>query len=692
MKDATKDSMKDAMKDSTMRAKCYMVVALLVASAPAGLLAQTPPQSAQTPPQNLGGTSLEDLMNLEVTSVSHKEQALSKTAAAIFVINQEDIRNSGATSITDLLRMVPGVDVAQIDANQSVVSIRGFDAVFANKVLVLIDGRSLYVESFSGVFWDQVNVPVEDIERIEVIRGPGGTVWGANAVNGVINIITKSSADTKGLLIRTIGGPKRTDDLVQYGADAGSKGAYRIFARYSNTENSLFPGGARAADGSHTTQLGFRSDWSLTSRDTVSVEGDYFSLGAGGTSRLVLTSPLSIGTFNLPVENVSGDAMAKWTHKLANGSEISLQIYDNAMRRDDVGIEAVGNTFDVDLEHHISLWSRHDIVWGLDYRVFSDSLLPEKSFGLTVTPPTRTDNLYTAFLQDEIRVARSLFLTLGTKFEHNAYTGFESEPGAQFVWKVNDRHSLWTSAARAIRQPDHSTDGIKDNEALADVPAVGTALVTIYGNTNLKAERMSEFEVGYRGQLLSQFSLDVTGFLSLYDRLNTYDSQTPFFTMNDGVPLMVLPIQIGNGGRAHNYGAEFFARWDVTRWWVISPGLSMLRMTVSTVTGSQDSYISTIPGTSPHIQPQVRTTIKLRRNLEWTTSLKFVSQLSSVNVPGYLRLDSRLGWAVGESAEISIVGQNLSTGRHVEFIDSSASFLTTEVARSVFARISWHFR
>ncbi len=647
---------------------------------------------AQAPQQNLAGASIEELMNIEVTSVSRKEQTLSKTGAAVFVINQEDIRRSGATGIPDVLRMAPGVEVAQIDSNQWAVSIRGFNGLYSNKVLVLIDGRTLYVDSFSGVFWDQVDVPLEDIDRIEIIRGPGGTVWGANAVNGVINIITKSSADTKGGLVTAGGGSRETAaGLVQYGGDAGSVGAYRVFARYFNVSNSAFPGGSTAADGWHSSQAGFRSDLSPTSRDTLSFQGSYLATEGGATSSVVSMAPLALVTLNNPLNNTSGDILARWVHTLANGSETSLQIYDNLMARRESFVKIANNTLDVEFQHHLTAGSRHDIVWGVDFRYSHDSLLPAASYGLQVIPPVKEDILTTAFLQDEIRISKSVFLTLGSKFEHNSYTGFEFEPSAQLVWTASDRYSLWASAARAIRQPDHADDDVLFNEAIVPVPGGGSALVTVSGNQNIVAEHLNDFEVGYRGQAARRLSLDVTAFLSFYSRLQTTEQQTPFITFSGGDPLLVLPQQFGNLGHATDFGMEFFANWNVNSFWRLSPGYSFLEMKTGIDPGSQDTSFALMPGNSPRHQPQIRSLLNLRTNIELDTSLKFVSRLSSQNVPGYARFDARLGWRPGERIEFSVVGQNLATPRHIEFVDNSGFFVGTEVERSVFGKITWRF-
>jgi iron complex outermembrane recepter protein len=584
------------------------------------------------------------------------------------------------------------VDVAQIDSNQWAVSIRGFNGLYSNKVLVLIDGRTLYVDSFSGVFWDQVDAPLEDIDRIEIIRGPGGTVWGANAVNGVINIITKSSADTKGGLVTAGGGSREpAAGLVQYGGDVGSVGAYRVYGRYFNIDNSAYPGGSKAADGWHSSQAGFRSDLSPTSSDTFSFQGGFIGSEGGATSSVVNLAPLALATLNNPLINTSGDVLGRWVHTLTNGSETSLQVYDTDMGRQESRVKIANNTLDVEFQQHLTAGSRHDIVWGLDYRHSNDSLRPAASNALQVTPPVKRDNLTTAFLQDEIRISESVFLTLGSKFEHNGYTGFEFEPSAQLVWTASDRHSLWASASRAFRQPDHVDTGVLFDQAIASVPGAGSALVTVNGNPNILAEHLNDFEAGYRGQATRRLSLDVTGFLSFYSSLESTEPQTPFVTFSEGSPLLVLPLQFANLGHATDLGMEFFANWSVTSSWRISPGYSFLEMKTGIDPGSHDTSNALIPGNSPKHQPQMRSLLNLRKNVELDTSLKFVSRLTSQNVPGYARLDTRVGWRPGEAIEFSVVGQNLATPRHIEFIDNSGFFIATEVERSVFGKITWRF-
>jgi iron complex outermembrane receptor protein len=635
---------------------------------------------------DLSQASLEDLMNIQVTSVSKKEQKLSKTGAAIFVITQEDIRRSGATNIPDLLRLAPGVDVARVDANRWAISIRGFSDQHANKVLVLIDGRTVYSPSFSGVFWDMEDVPLEDIERIEIIRGPGGTVWGANAVNGVINIITKSAAATQGGLISAgTGSEDHADTLAQYGGQIDQNGDYRVFGRYFDTGSSVFPNGRGAADGWSGGHAGFRSDWTLSDRDTLTVQGDFLKTDESQTITTLFSNALPLAkTFNDPLTATAGNILARWNHTLANGSQMSLQVYDDYSRHLDQGFVDSQNTVDLDFQHHVALGSRNDVVWGLGSRVIDSQY--GNGYDFTIVPNRRLDRLFSAFLQDEVKLTDSLSLTIGSKFEHNDFTGFEFEPSAQLVWTPTEKQSVWMSASRAIREPSSLDAGLQDDAA--SVPTGPTfAVVRVLGNPNLKAEELRDLEAGYRAQVKKRVSLDVTAFAGLYRNLESLAAQAPYFATQQGVPYLVLPELFVNGPRARTYGAEFFANWNLTDHWRISPGYSYFHMNVE----GDSSSLATPPGVSPNHQFQVRSLLDLPHHLEWDNTLGYVSKLAVGNVPAYARVDSRLGWRVGEFVELSIVGQNLLTPRHAEFSDTLYPLNRTLVERSVFAKVTWRF-
>lgn len=639
-------------------------------------------------PRDLTQASLEDLMNIQVISVSRKEQKLSRVGAAVFVITQDDIQRSGAANIPDVLRMAPGVNVARLASNAWAVSIRGFNSRYSNKILVLIDGRSIYSPAFSGVNWDQIDVPLEDIERIEIIRGPGGTAWGANAMNGVINIITLSSKATRGALVVAGAGSQESGALVQYGGNAGAVGTYRAFGRYSDTVSSVDPANQPAADGWHAFHEGFRFDLEPSSRDTLMIQGDIYQARESQTLTTVLSNQLpTVATFSDGITVNSGDLQTRWTHTLKNGSDTSLNVYYNRVTRVDQGL-LEDSTLDVDFQHHIALNSRNDVVWGLAYRVASDKLT--MGYNTRFLPPQRTDNLYSGFVQDEITLAHFASLTIGTKLEHNSYTGFEYEPSAQLVLTPTDHQTVWLSAAQAIRQPSRQdTDLQKDVEVLP-LAGGGFGVVQYVSNKNIQTEQLRDYEGGYRAQLTHRLSLDIAAFRSYYQRLETTEPAAAFFVETPAPPHVVIPLELGGGARARTYGGEAFATWDVTRRWRLSPGYSIIHMNVIGDPSSPGSTAEAVPGDTPKHQITLRSGLQLRPNLDWDTSVYFVGVLSGSAIPAYTRLDTQLRWHIREFLEIGITGQNLLTPRHSEFVAGYGTDYT-QVQRSVLGKVTWRF-
>ena len=400
----------------------------------------------QQMPPDLTDKSLEDLMNTEVTSVSKKEQKLSQVAAAIFVITQEDIRRSGATDIPDLLRMVPGMDVGEINGSTWAVSARGFNQQFSNKLLVMIDRRIVYTATFAGVFWDTLDLPLEDIERIEVIRGPGGAVWGANAVNGVISIFTKKASETRGGLIAAGGGNVQQGfGFAQYGGALGKHADYRVYTKYFNQNHMLDPTGQNGADGWHTFRSGFRIDSTLSPKDSFMLEGD-LSVGREGEFGFVLPSVTSPGFVPVTeqIDIADGNFVSVWDHSFSDRSNTTLQISFDRHLRDDPQNPERRDTWDVDFQHHVAWGERQDIVWGLGYRITPDRI--EGSLTVSMNPVSRDLQVFNAFVQDEFAlIPNKLFLTLGSKFEHNDYTGFEFMPDVRLAWAPSIRHMLWAA-------------------------------------------------------------------------------------------------------------------------------------------------------------------------------------------------------------------------------------------------------
>jgi iron complex outermembrane receptor protein len=646
------------------------------------------PAAAQTPaPIDLTGTSLEDLMNIQVTSVSKKEQTLSKAASSVYVITEDDIRHSGATNVPDLLRMVPGVDVARINANTWAISIRGFNSRYAGKVLVLVDGRTVFTPLFSGVYWDQQTMPLENIERIEVIRGPGGTVWGANAMNGVINIISKSAKDTHGVLISAEAGSQdRAQGLAQYGGSAGADGSFRVFGRYTINEDSPSIPLSPATDDAHNSQMGFRSDWILSSRDTLTAQGDLLGESESQTDiTLFLNQPLAYHTVNAQVRVAAGNLLGRWNHVFANGSETTLQIYYDSFRRFEMGLENQ-NTGDADFQYHLKLGDRNDIVTGTGYRLTDERF--RDGYEAVIGTGHHQEGLFSTFVQDELRLTKLVSLTMGVKLEHNAYTGFEFEPTVQFAWSPTSHQTVWASVSRALQQPSwFYAQGVVD-EALVQVPGAGTAVFQLDGDPEGKAPAVVSYELGYRTELSKRLTLDTTVFLSDYYRLQTIEPQAALVATSPAPPHLVLPSVFGNLAGGSTYGTEISAHWDVSKWWRISPGFSFLQTNLSLNHGVTDATIAFTSADSPKRQAQLRSSVKLPHRVEWDTSVYFVGALATV--AAYTRVDTRVGWHIGEFVDMGITGQNLLTPRHVEFLDS-LQITPMETARAIVARVTWHF-
>jgi len=640
-------------------------------------------------PADLNRMDLEDLMTVKVTSVSKKEQSLSRTAAAVFLINQEDIRRSGATNIPDLLRMVPGVDVQQVDANAWAISVRGFNSRFSNKLLVLIDGRTVYTPVFSGVFWENLDMPVEDIDRIEVIRGPGATVWGANAVNGVISIFTKSSAQTKGGLVTAGGGSQaHTLDLLQYGGAAGKRGAYRVYGKFFDIGNSAAYDGTPAADHWRREHAGFRSDWDLSSRDSLMVQGGLFANQASQTRRDGFFATPHDSIFNQGLDAAGGNLLARWNHKLAGGSETAFQAYYDSYRRTDLGIPDRLKTFDLDFQHHLPTRGRHDIVWGLAYRVSNSAI--GLGYAIGYSPPSRTDNLYSGFAQDEVRLSDSLWLTLGSKLEHNSYTGLEVEPIARLAWsRPGSQNAIWAAASRALRQPSRVDATLRaDPQTVAVLPAM-VQVSRMYGNPRIKDEELRDYELGYRAEFTKTFSLDAATFLSFFRNLQTIEPQLAVITPGPPVQLEI-PLRFENKAYGVTYGGELALSWSVTSRWRVRPGYAYLHATIRRDPSSYGVPEFDVATGFPQNTLQLRSSLNLTRRTEFDQSLYYTARLPGGSIPGHARFDLRLARHLGETAEVSVVGQNLLRPRSIEYGDA-LWIVGAQAVRSVYAQITRRF-
>src|SRR6266852_6255460 len=477
--------------------------------------------------------SMEDLMNLQVTSVSKRTQKVADAAAAIFVITQEDIRRSGATSIPEALRLAPGLEVARIDQNKWAIGSRGFNGRFDNKLLVLIDGRSVYTPLFSGVYWNIQDVLLEDIDRIEVIRGPGATLWGANAVDGVINIITKPAASTQSAIVKAGGGTEeRASGGVRYGDKIGSDTHYRIYGKYFDWGPSDYITGATAHDGWDAIRGGFRADWTPAGANSLTVQGDIYRSHYDETLTVPSLSVPYSNTFPNNGEYSGGNILARWNHNTEGGSMSVQAYYDNTTTVDHSLFEDHQNIFDIDFQDGFHVGNHQQFVLGLGYRSILDH--NDSSFTVSLQPNQVNLNQFSAFLQDEISlVDNRLRLTLGSKLEHNTFTGFEVEPNARLLWTLTPNQSVWTAVSRAVRTPALTEEGLRLNSAVVP-PATPSnpypfpAVLAVFGSHQFSSEDLLAYEFGYRMQATRNLSLDIATFSNSYSNLRSAEPGTPF--------------------------------------------------------------------------------------------------------------------------------------------------------------------
>lgn len=676
------DSNEEAVQ-LVFRRNAIVVLLLLMCHAALGQVTQP----------DLTKVNLEDLMNIEVTSVAKKEQKLSRAASAVFVIAQEDIRRSGATNIPDLLRMVPGLDVAQISANKWAISVRGFNGQNSNKLLVLIDGRSVYSPMFSGVFWDAQDVPLDSIDRIEVIRGPGATVWGANAVNGVINIITKKASNTQGGLL-TAGGGTYDHGLgtARYGGKLSNNASYRVSA--DGFAVNHFPGtsGQNGNDDWEVAHGGFRVDANASAEDSITLEGDAETGNAGETATSVVSvSPLVYGTFPHNDRFSGWNLLSRWDHVVSPHSETSLQVYFDRSTRGDSTYGIGLSTFDLDFQHHVGWGERQDFVWGLGYRVSSDDTLATPRFSFN--PAERATQLFSSFVQDEISILPDrLYLSLGTKLEHNDYTGFGLEPSARVSWTPSNRNMFWTAVSQADRTPARTDTNLLFNSAVLPGPNGLPLLVSVFGNPKFKDEVLRAVEVGYRTQLTPRVSLSSTVFFNDYRDLASVESGTPFLESGSSPSYLVIPNTFYNLAHGETHGLEMFANWKLSNHWSLSPGYTFLTAHIHRDPSSDDlTTARATQGNSPNHQAQLRSHVDLSNHWGWNPSAYFVGRLPAQAVPSYTRLDSNFTWQPAEKFSITLAGENLQKDHHIEYMGPDLTVLPSMVKRSVYAKFIWQF-
>ncbi len=637
---------------------------------------------------------IEDLMNVQITSVSKRTQKVAEAAAAVFVITPEDIHRSGATSIPEALRMVPGLEVARIDENKWAIGSRGFNGRFDNKLLVLIDGRSVYTPLFSGVYWNVQDVLLEDVDRIEVIRGPGATLWGANAVDGVINIITKSAKATLGGLVTAeAGSEERTAESVRYGAKAGDNTYYRIYGKYFDWYPSIDSTGATASDGWHALRTGFRVDSNVTTANSLTIQGDIYHDNFGETLTVPsLTSPTFSSTYPNNGFNSGGDLLGRWNHSFARSSTSLQMYYDRTNIADPTVFSDHESVYDIDFQHDIHLGESQELVWGLGYRSIQDN--NGSSFTVALLPDHRNLNQYSAFVQDEVSLLNNrMHVTVGSKFEHNPFTGFEFEPNVRVLGNLTKEQSVWAAVSRAVRTPALTEEGLQLNEAIVPPGIAGPlpVVAAIFGSPLFKSEDLLAYEVGYRVQATSSFSLDVAAFYNHYTNLRSAEPGAPILAGSPIPSYVVLPFVASNKMSGGTYGIEPFAEWKVLAKWKLSGSYSFLRMNIHKNAGSLDPTPDIPNGQSPRHQFYFRSSLDLPKHLEQDLMLRYVDQLPGLNIPSYYSLDLHIGWKPISKLQLSFGGQDLLNRKHLEFIPEFINTLPTEVRRTFYGGIAWTF-
>jgi iron complex outermembrane receptor protein len=676
------------MRNDGLRAVVLCAILLTCAQARAGFT--QPAADASGTGADLSAMSLEDLMNIEVTSVSKHKQKVSDAAAAVSVITQDDIENSGLHSIPEALRLAPGLDVARLDANKWAISSRGFNDQFANKLLVMMDGRTLYLPLFSGVVWNMQDYLMQDLDRIEVIRGPGATLWGANAVNGVINIETKNAKDTQGILATGLGSNVDEIAAVRYGGKIGDNTFYRVYAQGRKTQDFVDATGHEQFDGWQALRSGFRIDRFATPEDTLTLEGELYQEVYGDRETLPsFMSPL----FSINREDTGRDGgeyvLGRWTHTISPESEYSLQMYYDQVYVDENETRYAQDTVDLEFQHRAPLGEGQSLTWGAGSRFLFDRTTDTEQ--VNFDPDAKDHYRLSAFAQDDVTLVPDRFhLIVGSKIEYSSYSEFEYQPSARVLWTPNEKNTVWAAVSRAVRTPTRSE---QDNHVLlAAFPnqfGIPTG-VSAENNRNLDSEELLAYEIGYRVKPAERVSLDIAGFYNHYENLRTYETGAPI--MNGFPPTQIIVPQIPeNHMDADSYGVETSVNVNVTDDWRVAASYSFLQICAQLHNGSGDvNSEQGIEDNSPRNQAQIHSYYRMTKQVDLNASAYYVETLNALDVPSYVRVDLGATWHPKKDVALSVGVQNLLDDRHPEFGPALYS-PATEMPRTVYAQATVRF-
>jgi len=638
---------------------------------------------AQTTPESLKQLSLEQLSQIEVTSVTKEPVPAFKAPVALSVLTSEQIHTSGARTLPDLLRLIPGVNVAQIDSSDWAIGIRGFQGKLSRSVLVLIDGRSVYTPLFAGVYWEMQDVMIEDIERIEVIRGPGGTIWGSNAVDGVINIITKNSRNTHGALVDAGGGNVEQGALSwRYGGGTDSL-SYRLYGK-GFTRAPEFHSDGKNFDDWRRGQLVFRIDARLSKRDELTVQGDAYGGEAGQALQISTFTPPAIAITQGEKAFSGENIMAAYRHVLASGSDIQIRTYYDRTDRRELNYREIRNTFDVDFIHHLP-FKRHDVTWGLGIKS-SPSHFFQTVPALVFSPAHDTYNIFSAFLQDDIALRPNrLNLTLGSKFEHTTTSGFNAQPSARLSWTPNDTQTIWTAVTRAVR----TSSRIEDSFELSFLSQPSIPLfLRLIGDGKFTPEQLVSYEAGYRHYIAKHGFVTLSLFHNRYHDLLSVESGPLIVEAVPAPTHLVLPLYLRNGIAANSTGGELAGVWDFNSWWRLRASLSVVQMDARRQAGSNDaSTVGQLEGDTPSHGSTIQSSFKLPRHVDLNMTYRYVSAVPDQHVRSYSTGDVRIGWRPKGPCEFEVVGRNLLQPSHIEYGGVPGPLIA--IKRSVYAGILW---
>ncbi|MFZ0501683.1 MAG: TonB-dependent receptor [Steroidobacteraceae bacterium] len=664
----------------TLALRAVLVVGLIAAASPL-LHAQ---QLAANQVNQLKQLSIEQLTNVMVTSVTRAPQRLARSAAAVAVVTSGQIVSSGAMNVPEAIRYVPGINVAQLTASQWAVSSRGFASANSPDLLVLSDGRNIYTPLFSGVFWDVQDYLMPDIDRIEVVRGPGAALWGSNAVNGVINIITKSAEDTQGGWAE-LGGGSAVNSLAaaQYGGETGDQLYYRVFAKYQNDAPEDYPAGA-SSDGWDLGHVGFRTDWKADSADVFTVQGDAYDGRIGQVSPAVniIGRPGPVPPLVAGVGG--GNVLAHWQHTMSDDSDYEVRVYYDYTHRDDPTFTDDLGTLDLDFLEHLPLGSDQTITWGLTGRTMYD--MTHGKGLIALNPADSRYNLASGFVQDEVSLPHAVRLTLGTKLEHNDFSGFEVQPSVRVAWDLTDTQTLWSSVSRAVRVPTR----IEQDEDIDATNPAGNPVVVLLGNRDFHAEQVLAFELGYRWRPLTDLSLDLAAFRNRYTGLASLELGTPYLDAATGQT--IYPLLTENLIDGHATGLEGLALYSPVDWWRLSVNYSYMQMSLTPL-GEDLNRNRFYAGSTPRNQAGVQSYFDLPHNVEVYGGLRVLSAVETLpeivngtGDPGYQELDLNAIWHATAHLTLSLEGDSVLHASHVEF---GAPYERSAIKRSVFGRLTW---